>query len=553
VVWFGAWSFWGHLRHFIASAIATENIDSRDWMTPDDPRALVARITGVLGGNIQAASLIESLGRDLYVDFVADTGDDVAVSRAVARLVFAPYELPDPDRPGAFLLAPRGDILLFGGDTAYPVATAQELMNRVIAPWNQVLQALPNDGRRRVLLGVPGNHDWYDGLDGFVRMFRRGGPGNGMRPRVSQISTMMIEHHLDWARQFVRGGIIEKPKALVLLGYTPVQNASYFALPLAPNIELLAVDRQLTTTDSRQTEFLRDYYEARSDAATFAVLPDPVYAFGDASKTGTQMVESLHLDFVSRETFILSGDIHHYERIEKDKLLHIISGGGGAFLHPARIAEGGLFSTVVWPGVPQCRKLLREVPWKLAVGRSGFLPHNGLLLLFALAYILNHFVYRYTGLVISASVLTTLFITAIYSLIGGVTRRPKVLPIAFAAALATVMIPIGGTFLLNRALETIGWSESVAIMGVAGLAIGVFVGAFVFGCYLALLTLLGYENMQAFTVLDHPGFKNFVRLRVRADGSGIDGWCIGAANPLGDDKNPVLVDHFSWRPFRGGE
>jgi hypothetical protein len=550
VVWFGAWSFWGHLRHFIASAIATENIDSRDWMTPDDPHALVARITGVLGGNIRATSLIEGLGRDLYVDFVADTGDDVAVSRAVARLVFAPYELPDPDRPGAFLLAPRGDILLFGGDTAYPVATAQELMNRVIAPWNQVLQALPNDGRRRVLLGVPGNHDWYDGLDGFVRMFRRGVPENGMRPRVSQTSSMMIEHHLDWARQFVRGGKIEKPKALVLSGYTPVQNASYFALPLAPNIELLAVDRQLTTTDSRQTEFLRDYYEARPDAATFAVLPDPVYAFGDASKTGTQMVESLHLDFVSRDTFILSGDIHHYERIEKDKLLHIISGGGGAFLHPARIAEGGLFSTVVWPGVPQCRNLLREVPWKLAVGRSGFLPHNGLLLLFALAYILNHFVYRYTGLVISASVLTTLFIAAIYSLIGGVTRRPKVLLVAFAAALATVMLPIGGTFLLNRALETIGWSESVFIMGVAGLAIGVFVGAFVFGCYLALLTLLGYENMQAFTVLDHPGFKNFVRLRVRADGSGIDGWCIGAANPLGDDGNPVLVDHFSWRPFR---
>jgi hypothetical protein len=56
--------------------------------------------------------------------------------------------------------------------------------------------------------------------------------------------------------------------------------------------------------------------------------------------------------------------------------------------------------------------------------------------------------------------------------------------------------------------------------------------------------------MQAFTVLDHAGFKQFVRLRVRADGSGIDGWCIGAANPLRDGEKPVLVDHFSWRPFR---
>jgi hypothetical protein len=40
VVWFGVRSFWGHLRHFLAAAIATEDIDSRDWMNPDQPREL---------------------------------------------------------------------------------------------------------------------------------------------------------------------------------------------------------------------------------------------------------------------------------------------------------------------------------------------------------------------------------------------------------------------------------------------------------------------------------------------------------------------------------
>lgn len=95
----------------------------------------------MLGGDASAASLTQALGRDVYIDFVSDTGDDVAVSRAVAALVLAPYELPDSDRPGELLLAPRGDILFFGGDTAYPVATAKEIMNRVTAPWNQVLEA----------------------------------------------------------------------------------------------------------------------------------------------------------------------------------------------------------------------------------------------------------------------------------------------------------------------------------------------------------------------------------------------------------------------------
>ena len=195
MVWFGARSFWGHLRHLIASAIASESVDSRDWMTPDEPQALVARIAKVLGGDESAPTLLEALDRDLYVDFVADTGDDVSVSRAVARLVFAAYELPDPDKPGGCLCAPRGDILLFGGDTAYPVATAQELTNRVIVPWNQVLRELPDDGRRRVLLGVAGNHDWYDGLDGFGRMFRRRPPGKVPRPAVTPISQKKVEHH----------------------------------------------------------------------------------------------------------------------------------------------------------------------------------------------------------------------------------------------------------------------------------------------------------------------------------------------------------------------
>jgi hypothetical protein len=244
VVWFGATSFWGHLRHLIAAAVATESVDSRDWMTPDEPQALASRIAEVLGGAAQAPTLIEALGRDLYVDFVADTGDDVSVSRAVARLVFARYEVPDPDRPGAYMRVPRGEVLLFGGDTAYPVATAQELMNRVIVPWNQALQALPDYGRRRVLLGVAGNHDWYDGLDGFGRMFRRRAPRASTSPAVTPISRKMGEYHAEWAREFVRGGRVEKPEALALSGYTTVQNASYFALPLAPNLELLAVDRR---------------------------------------------------------------------------------------------------------------------------------------------------------------------------------------------------------------------------------------------------------------------------------------------------------------------
>ena len=91
-------------------------------------------------------------------------------------------------------------------------------------------------------------------------------------------------------------------------------------------------------------------------------------------------------------------------------------------------------------------------------------------------------------------------------------------------------------------------THTARLLMLATLVISVFAGVFVFGGYLALLTALGFEHTQAFTALDHPGFKHFVRLRVRRDGSGIDGFCIGLADPLGKNAAPELVDTFAWRP-----
>jgi hypothetical protein len=547
VVWFGARSFWGHLRHLIASAIASENIDSRDWMTPDDPADLRARILELLGGDPAAPSLIEGLGRDLFVDFVADTGDDVSVSRAVARLVFAEYELADPDRAGSSLVAPRGDVLLFGGDTAYPVATAREITSRVLLPWNQVLAGLPDDGRRRVLIGVAGNHDWYDGLDGFQRMFRQcpsGAPEQTSHPS----SGLMGALHVAWAHELMRGGTVAKPAALALAGYTPVQNATYLALTLAPHLELMVVDRQLRATDPRQARFLQRHEEARPDSALLLVLPDPVYPFGEPSPTGTAMIEALRLDLAARDTFVLTGDIHHYERLERGPLLHVIAGGGGAFLHPARIAPGGLPRAATWPGAEQSRRLLRKVPWKLARGRSGFLPHAALLLLFAPVVIFGRRLFTHPGWLAALEALMTLVLGGIYALIGGVRRRPAVLLPALGAALGTALLAMAGSAVVRLILGQLGRDAPATLVVAGTLVVSAFAGAYVFGAYLAVLTLLGYENLQALTVLDHPGFKHFVRLRLRADGTGIDGWCIGLPDPLDRDARPVLVDHFTWRP-----
>lgn len=547
VAWFGFRSFWGHLQHFLASAIAAEDVDSRDWMTPDEPRALMERVSRLLGAAGPGVTVTERLGRELWIDYLADTGDDVAVSRAVAHLVFTEYELPDPARPGQLLRAPRGDILFFGGDTAYPVATADEIKTRVVAPFNQVLSTR-DDGKRRVLLGIPGNHDWYDGLDGFGRLFRRHTDFDSeaqSRPTLSGATRTLLSHYGEWAREFVRGGHVDKPATLDLLGYTAVQSASYFALPLAPGLPLLAVDRQLTHVDSRQRHFFSRYLNQNLTVSPWVMLPDPVFAFGEPSLTGVDTITKLGLTLTARPHLVVAGDIHHYRREREGPTVHVTAGGGGAFLHPAPVAGRPRRAAMVeWPERAQSRALLWQVPWKVALGRSGLLPHALLTLVLAPVVAFAE-IPPWSWLAAGASGVA---LCAVLALLSGL-KRGRARVIALAAVIATVILS-GALLLREAALGVLTWVELRAGWGwlapVAELGFGVLLGAFCFGLYLALLTRFGLENTQAFTALDHPGYKHFVRFRVRADGSAVDGFVLGLVDPVRPGELPVLVDVFSW-------
>ena len=141
--WYGATSLWGHFRNLVSTAIARESVDSRDWMRPLAPEEMLANVTEVLGlaSDGPRGTLLESLDSPLWIDWIADTGDDRDVSKEVGRMLFSEYAVSVDGEPERLVL-PRGDILLFGGDTAYPVATADEIFRRVLEPWNELLETL---------------------------------------------------------------------------------------------------------------------------------------------------------------------------------------------------------------------------------------------------------------------------------------------------------------------------------------------------------------------------------------------------------------------------
>lgn len=536
--WFGFTSFWGHLFHLASSVIATEDIDARDWMHALPAEDLTDTIAARLGAPGDAASLTEMIGDDLWIDFIADTGDDADVSAAVADIVFRAYTLEGETLP-------RAPVLLFGGDTAYPVATAQEIHNRVCVPFNRVLEER-DDGCPRVLLGIPGNHDWYDGLDGFARMFRarRGELAREDIEAETEVDrTSQIGHFVDWVEAFRVGDRVAKRKTLPLAGYAPVQNASYFAVTLAPQLDLFGVDRQLRELDYTQRSFFMGERDARPDHGHVVVMPDPAFTMLETYPHGQRMLAALDIDLEADGALALTGDTHHYCRQEIGRGQHIVAGGGGAFLHPARIdrrdkdpPEGE------FPGPRASAALVMQVPWQLAYGRAGFICHIAVALLYLPIFALH----TADVATLTAQVVVGAIAAGASALLAGWLRSRQRLLILVLSLLCGVWVAALPSAALWGAAWLAGQGVDSLAAAVESMLVATPLAVLGFGAYLMLLTLLGIEHNQAYATLAHPGYKHFMRMRVRADGRGIDGWVIGKVDTLDPDAEIVLVDRWTW-------
>lgn len=574
--WYGVTSLFGHLRNFVARAIATESVDSRDWMRPNAPERLAAAASRILAPNPDRSvpqkpfkTLAEALGRPVWIDFVADTGDDRDVSAAVGTMLSSTYDAADG--AGVRTLLPRGDLLIFGGDTAYPVATADEIYKRLVLPWNEQFRKSYASAKKRVVLGVPGNHDWYDGLDGFGRLFRRRmdepfraddrdtTPRIGKRLRVRtgrRVGLVARQLHLDEigglyglfvgffhaVRAFFRGVAIKRRRRLVLRGYEPVQEASYFALPLATGLDLFGADRQLGRVDFRQRAFFSRWREQYPDRAVLFVAGDPANAYGVKNEPGMRMLQACRLNLERDRVLYLAGDFHHYERRNIRRSTHVIAGGGGAFLHGTRIAP---YPTAfgppeaVYPNGDATRKLAAQVPFKLMIGRAGWLVHLALALF---ASITVGAAAQGTSMLIATSLtIACLLWIALYFIAHQGNHKRLILALALPFGLVLGLLPMALRLSVAR-LPAMAGDPAVILASAFG-------GSFLFGLYLTVLCVLGFEHQQAFTVLGHPGYKHFVRLRVHSNGR-VEAWTIGKDDVL-VPGSPLLIDRFEWDPTQG--
>ena len=117
----------------------------------------------------------------IWIDYVADLGDGWDSTYSVASCL-AQSELTIE---GVEESLPRGDILVMGGDQVYPYASTEEYKNRLIKPYRAALPC-SDETSAPSLFAIPGNHDWYDGLSGFMRHFGQQGWLGGWRTRQNR-------------------------------------------------------------------------------------------------------------------------------------------------------------------------------------------------------------------------------------------------------------------------------------------------------------------------------------------------------------------------------
>jgi hypothetical protein len=236
---------------------------------------------------------------------------------------------------------PEVRFVVLASDVVYPTGAMKDYEARF---W------LPFKGVQKPVYAIPGNHDWYDALEGFAATFFEPGAARAaMRARiaadggVSSTTDARIEEFIERARYLRQQYGVP----------TGVQHAPFFQLQ-TDDFALLAVDTGvLRGVDPDELTWLRAALEASRGKMIMAVLGHPFFAGGhDVARDDREFTAVRELLRAYRVTVVMAGDTHdlEYYREELDgesgrfTVHHWVNGGGGAYL--------SFGTALAWPDTP---------------------------------------------------------------------------------------------------------------------------------------------------------------------------------------------------------
>jgi hypothetical protein len=445
---------------------------------------------------------------ELWVDYVADTGDGFNATYSVA------YLLAQSMLAVEGLEMPRGEVLVLGGDQVYPTASGQQYEDRFKGPFRAALPQAPADGPAPRLYAVPGNHDWYDGLTAFLRLF--------VRARDGRIG-----------------------------GWQTRQSRSYFAVQLPHRWWLLGFDVQSGAyIDDPQLRYFRQVAEQFRPGDRVILCPP--------APSWVEAVDDRHaydsIDYFMRTVIaptgaevklMISGDLHHYARYSAPGRELITAGGGGAYLFPTHdlpkeievppsrslarkaspIKPYRLVKT--YPDRASSRAMSLGAFWRIPLRNPAFLAFLGVLQLLTMLAFANtaqqvsgseqRLVSIPAAFMIALNFVGTIFMAMPHS--SG-QRRPKHWALGFVHGLAFNGLALLGTWVwLQLPFFHLAWPLPLAMATVFYLPFASLAAGEILALYLLVAGRFGVNINELFAGQGITGYKGFLKLHFGRDGS----------------------------------
>ena len=446
---------------------------------------------------------------ELWLDYIADLGDGFHGTYSMAYLLAQPELAVDGHR------LPRGRVLMLGGDQVYPTANTQAYENRFKGPYTAALPTPPEDGPRPTLYALPGNHDWYDGLTAFLRLFVREGTDN-------------------------------------IGGWRTEQSRSYFVIELPQRWWLVAIDEQSGAyLDDPQLSYFREAAtRMRPGDKVILATPAPGWVKADyrpeAYETIDFFIRTILAPAGVRVPLMLAGDLHHYARYSGADRQLITCGGGGAYLAPTHTLPAQLTvpppDTIArkktksqlydlsarFPSAERSRRLSWGVFGRLPFRNPGFATFLGIvhtLLMLAMAGVAlgtNEVARRLFSIPIAVMVLVVMGSAITFAKPPNVTRKRHARHWLLGIGHGVAHLGLGAlcTWAWLR-LPFMDWPWPLPLVAAAvvyGPVIG-FVATQLTCLYLLISGNVGVNANELFAGQGIDDYKSFLRLHFAADGS----------------------------------
>ncbi len=215
--------------------------------------------------------------------------------------------------------------LVVSSDVIYPAGAIEDYEAKFY---------LPLQGFAKPVYAIPGNHDWFDALEGFNANF--------LEPKAARAAiearvdadlklTSTNAHRIDRLMAHA-----ERMRRLYAVN-TGSQRAPFFELQ-TNDFALIAIDTGiLRTVDARQRTWIERVLERSRGKFIMAIVGHPRFAGGlDTAKTDDEFATLYKLLASYGVRIAMAGDTHDFEYYRESSgprlMHHFVNGGGGAYL-----------------------------------------------------------------------------------------------------------------------------------------------------------------------------------------------------------------------------